>query len=398
MEQDEANSPRGRIALMKAVRDGFVEWDGSIKKSFDLCLGCRACEPACPAGVQYGALIEQTREAITEAIPAKGTTKAVQNVVFGNLFVEPKKMNGLVKLVSMYQKTGLQKVARGIGFMSLFPEHLRTMERALPAPAKPIQKLAVQKKSSLRVAFFVGCLMDTLFKETNEKTIALLEMLGVKVDIPDGQACCGALHGHMGQMESGHQNLQRNVDAFDSDDYDYIVNNAGGCGAFLKEYEKHLQSEPQYAQKAKRFSDKQIDISSLLVEAGLLEHLETVKSNTTERITYQDSCHLRNVNRVINPPRSILKSLPGAEYIEMPKADMCCGSAGIYNIIQPEMAGDILKTKMNHVQSVSPSYVITANPGCLMQMRAGIEREKLTNKMQAVHIVDFVYDKLHAAK
>ena len=390
MEQDETQSPRGRIALMLAVRDGVVAWDSSIEESFNLCLGCRACEPACPAGVQYGSLIEQTREAVQQVKQVSIFEKTVRKIVFNNVFKDQEKMSHAVSLVKFYQKSGLQTVVRKVGFLNLFPKHLKAMEASLPPIAKKVKPLAPVQTSKVKVAFFVGCLMDTLYKETNEKTIALLKMLGVEVTIPDDQQCCGALHGHSGELERGKSNLQRNIDVFDSDEYDYIVNNAGGCGAFLKEYEKHLSSE-----KAQRFSQRIIDISSLLVRVGILQMLKQLPITESQlTVTYQDSCHLRNVNNVINEPRLILKNLPGVTYKELPKADMCCGSAGIYNILQPQLAGEILTTKMNYVREVNPAVIVTANPGCLLQMESGIHRENLQDKVRAVHIVDFIYEKV----
>lgn len=387
MGQDETQSPRGRIALMRAVRDGFIEWDSSIERSFDLCLGCRACEPACPAGVQYGTLIEQTREAVQSLKTPGFVEKIARKIAFDHLFVEQKKMGKAVSLVKVYQKSGLQRAVRKIGFINLFPKHMKSMEAALPPVEKPVATLRKVHSSPLKVAFFTGCLMDTLYKETNEKTIALLERLGIEVTIPDGQKCCGALHGHSGELARGLKNIEHNVEAFDSDDFDYIVNNAGGCGAFLKEYEKHLPVE-----KGQRFSQKIIDISSVLIKGGLLDWLQALpKKEVKSVVTYQDSCHLRNVNGVITEPRAILNSLPGIEYKELPKADMCCGSAGIYNLLQPGLAGEILKTKMHHVKEVNPAIIVTANPGCLLQMQAGIHSENLQQSMQAMHIVDLVY-------
>ena len=422
---DESLSPRGRIATMKAVRDGFVEFDESIERSFDTCLGCRACEPACPAGVKYGTLIEQTREAIQTAKKPGAVEKATREVVFNHLFAKQSNMKLAVNLVNLYQKTGLQKVVRKVGFMNLFPEQLQKMERALPAVPKKVEKLrttslnasvkdqemkagameaatvaanlelAAEAKKPLKVAFFTGCLMDTLYKEINDKTVALLELLGVHVTIPDGQSCCGALHGHSGEMEKGHGNLVRNVQAFDSDDFDYIVNNAGGCGAFLKEYELHLKSDAKYADKAKRFSERTIDISSLLVKAGIMEYLGNLpKHSSRVVVTYQDSCHLRNVNKVFVEPRDILKAMPNTEYRELPNAGGCCGSAGVYNILQPEISGKILKSKMEDVQKVEPAVVVTANPGCLIQMQVGIQNEGMSETTRAVHIVEFLYETL----
>lgn len=413
---DESLSPRGRIATMKAVRDGFVEFDESIERAFDTCLGCRACEPACPAGVKYGTLIEQTREAIQTAKNPSVIEKTTRNIVFNHLFAKQSNMKLAVNLVHLYQKTGLQKVVRKVGFMNLFPQQLKNMELALPAAPKKVSKLEkvnhsqnteiaasvisdkpmlLNQKKPLKVAFFTGCLMDTLYKEINEKTVTLLEMLGVDVTIPDNQSCCGALHGHSGEMEKGHNNLVRNVLAFDSDDYDYIVNNAGGCGAFLKEYEFHLNSDEKYKEKAQRFSNRTIDISSLLVKAGIMDYLHKLKEASQKVVvTYQDSCHLRNVNKVFVEPREILKAMPNTEYRELPNAGGCCGSAGIYNILQPEISGQILQSKMADVQKVSPAVVITSNPGCLIQMQVGINNEKMNDTTRAMHIVEFLYETL----
>ena len=393
MESDESQSPRGRIALMKAVRDGVIGLDSSVENAFNTCLGCRACEPACPAGVQYGALIEQTREAVQEVKQPSLLEKTARGIAFNHLFTNQTTMKRTVSLLHLYQKTGLQKVARKIGFFHLFPSHMKTMEASLPPVAKDIKPLKQVQNSPLKVAFFTGCLMDTLYKETNDKTVALLEMLGVEVTIPDHQSCCGALHGHSGELTRGKQNLIRNVEAFDSDDYQYIVNNAGGCGAFLKEYEIHLKSDERYREKAIRFSEKTIDISSLLVKAGLLEFLATLPQQDQQQVvTYQDSCHLRNVNKVFEQPRAILKALPGVQYKELLHANTCCGSAGIYNLLQPGLAGEILTTKMNTIKQLQPAVVVTANPGCLLQIQAGIHREKLETNIQANHIVDFVFN------
>lgn len=391
-DQDETHSPRGRIALMKAMRDGDVVWDGSVEEAFDVCLGCRACEPACPAGVQYGALIEETRVAIQQVKPKSIKEKGLRNVAFNHLFADQKKMATTVKLVQFYQKSGLQKVTRKIGFLDLFPPFMKEMEGVLPSIEAKRKNANEMKTSKVNVAFFSGCLMDTLFQETNRKTIELLEKLGANVLIPKEQQCCGALHGHSGELAKGLQNARINIEAFDSDAYDYIVNNAGGCGAFLSEYGKHLESDPQYKEKAARFSEKTIDISSLFVKLGLNERMKTRQIETNAIVTYQDSCHLRNVNHVFLEPRLLLQDAPGFEYKELIDAGSCCGSAGIYNLLQPEMARRILDAKMKGVKALQPAIVVTSNPGCLMQMQVGIQREGLDQEMKAMHIVDFLFD------
>jgi len=390
--QDETHSPRGRIALMKAMRDGDVVWDGSVEEAFDMCLGCRACEPACPAGVQYGALIEETRVAIQHAKPQGMKEKVIRKTAFDGLFADQNKMATTIKLVQFYQKSGLQTVTRKIGFLNLFPPFMKEMEGVLPAIEKKKDRVSSLKQKTTKVAFFTGCLMDTLFQETNRKTIELLEWLGAEVSIPLEQQCCGALHGHSGELEKGLRNARANVDAFDSNDFDYIVNNAGGCGAFLSEYEKHLQEDYKYAEKASQFSQKLTDISSLFVKLGMNARLKEMRSEDEAIVTYQDSCHLRNVNKVFLEPRSLLMDTPGFEYKELIDAGSCCGSAGIYNLLQPEMARRILDLKMKGVKDLQPAKVVTSNPGCLMQMQVGIQREGLEKEMQALHIVDFLYE------
>lgn len=391
---EEASSPRGRIALMKAVRDGIVVWDKSIEDSFNTCLGCRACEPACPAGVQYGALIEQTRYAVQLGKRRKPLEKAVRGIAFDGLFANQKAMTGAVNLVKIYQKSGLQKVTRKIGFLNLFPPFMKEMEGVLPdASRKALPKLPALPKKQLHISFFSGCLMDTLFVETNKKTIALLEMLGAKVTIPKQQQCCGALHGHSGEMHKAKRNAQANLDVFTDDSFDYIVNNAGGCGAFLAEYDHHLKDDSQYKERAKKFTNKQIDISSLFVELGLPAFLAKIRTTSKKKITYQDSCHLRNVNGISQQPRAILKSMTGFDYEELVGANTCCGSAGIYNILQPEMADAILESKMKHVEAIQPDVVVTANPGCFMQMQKGVQAScSHHGDMTATHIVDLVFD------
>lgn len=390
--QDEAHSPRGRISLMKAMRDGEVVWDGSVEEAFDMCLGCRACEPACPAGVQYGVLIEETRVAVQQEKPQTMVEKTIRKATFDGVFADQKKMASTVKLVQFYQRSGLQAATRKIGFLNLFPPFMKEMEGVLPKVESKKKRISLEKPKTVQVAFFTGCLMDTLFQETNRKTVELLEWLGAEVVLPKEQQCCGALHGHSGELEKGMRNAKANIDAFDSDDYDFIVNNAGGCGAFLSEYANHLQNDPQYREKAQRFSGKMIDISSLFVKLGMNLQLRSMESEEGAIVTYQDSCHLRNVNKVFLEPRSLLEDASGFEYKELIDAGSCCGSAGIYNLLQPEMAKKILELKMKGVKELQPAKIVTSNPGCLMQMQVGIQREGLEKEMQAVHIVDFLYE------
>lgn len=392
---DETQSPRGRIALMKAVRDGDVEWDGSIEEAFDLCLGCRACEPACPAGVQYGTLIEETREAVLSVKSQSMKEKVIRKGAFDHLFADQRKMKTAVKLVTFYQKSGLQKVVRKVGFLELFPPFMKEMERSLPDPPKKRREQATPTEKKTKVAFFAGCLMDTMFQETNRNTIELLNRLGCEVVIPKNQQCCGALQGHSGEMDRARRNAKANVEAFDLEGIDYIVNNAGGCGAFLSEYDRLFENDQALLALSQRFVEKQIDISSLLVKLGIVDELaKQPPTEATEIVTYQDSCHLRNVNGVKDEPREILRAAKGSLFVEMPGAHLCCGSAGIYNLLQPEMSSRILGSKMEEVKRVKATTIITTNPGCLLQMKVGVEREGMSGTARAMHVVDFIHEKI----
>lgn len=395
----EKHSPRGRIALMKAVADGMIEFDDDVEEALDLCLGCRACEPACPAGVNYGMLLEEARDIIWQNKSQSLPVKTVRKTVFEGLFPHQNRMQNLTGLLGFYQRSGLQKTVRKIGFMKLFPESLAQMERVLPAvPTKKQMKnrpgfLESTATKRATAAFFSGCLMDTMFMETNNATMELLRMAGCDVVIPKSQGCCGALHGHSGEKEKAMELAKKNIAAFEETDADYIVVNAGGCGGFLIGYDHLLADDPKWSQRAKAFTEKLRDISEILVELDF--HLQHKLSLPGTIFTYQDSCHLRNVMRTSSAPRTLLNAIADSEFREMPEADRCCGSAGIYNIVQPDMSMQILDHKMKHVEAVQPGIIVTANPGCLLQMKLGIDRAGMQDKVEALHIADVL---LAAAK
>ncbi|MED1438201.1 (Fe-S)-binding protein [Aeribacillus composti] len=394
----ESQSPRGRIALMKAVYDGVLQPDDEFEKSLNLCLGCRACEPVCPSGVNYGHLLEEARDIINQNKKHSLPVRAVRNVVFKQLFPKKSNLINITSLVGFYQRSGLQKAARKIGFMKLFPDHLREMEKILPDV--PERKKLKQRseyfppkgEKKATVAFFSGCLMDTLFLETNHATIQLLQKAGCEIVIPKTQACCGALHGHSGEKELAKELAKQNIEAFEKSDVDYIITNAGGCGAFLIEYDHLLKDDPQWSERAEKFVAKIKDITSILYELEF--HKQFRLSLPEQVVTYQDSCHLRNVMKTSKAPRELLRSIKGVTFTEMENADSCCGSAGIYNIVEPKTSMEILDQKMEKMKKTRATTIVTANPGCFMQMKLGIEREGLKD-VKAVHIVDLL---LEAAK
>jgi glycolate oxidase iron-sulfur subunit len=391
----ESQSPRGRISLMKAVYDGVIQPDDEFEKSLNLCLGCRACEVVCPSGVNYGHLLEEARDIINQNKKHSLPVRTVRKAVFKQLFLKKSNLINITSLVGFYQRSGLQKVARKIGFMKLFHDHLREMEKILPdVPKRKTLKQRpeyippkVAKKAT--VAFFSGCLMDTLFLETNNATIQLLQKAGCEIVIPKTQACCGALHGHSGEKELAKELAKQNIEAFEKSNVEFIITNAGGCGAFLIEYDHLLKDDPQWSERAKKFVAKIKDITAILFELNF--HKKYRLSLPDQIVTYQDSCHLRNVMKTSKAPRELLRSIKGVTFIEMENADSCCGSAGIYNIVEPKTSMKILDHKMEKMKETKATTVVTANPGCLMQMKLGIEREGLKD-VKAVHIVDLLLE------
>lgn len=392
----ETHSPRGRIALMKAVVDGIIEPDEDVERSLDLCLGCRACEPVCPSGVKYGHLLEEARDIIQQNKKHSLPVKLVRKTVFKGLFPHHERMIMATGLLGFYQRSGLQAVTRKTGIMKLFPDNLATMEKVLPKVPKMKEMknrpeyLPPHGEQTKRVAFFKGCLMDTMFLDSNNSTMKLLQLAGCEIVIPKDQACCGALHGHSGEKESAKDLAKRNIIAFEELNVDYIITNAGGCGAFLVDYDHLLEKDPDWHERAKAFTDKIKDISDILYELDF--HKKQSLELPYQVVTYQDSCHLRNVMKTSAAPRALLQAIKGMDYHEMKDADRCCGSAGIYNIVESEMSMQILNYKMEQTKATQATTIVTANPGCLLQMKLGIEREGLADKVRAVHIVDLLLE------
>ncbi|MBD2847227.1 (Fe-S)-binding protein [Paenibacillus sp. IB182496] len=440
----EAESPRGRIALMKAVADGLMDPDEAFETQMNHCLGCRACEPACPADVKYGQLIEQARDAIEDHTTShRWWVKTVRSVMFKQVFPKQRNMRLLGGALQLYQRTGLARLARGAGAMKLLPRHLADMEAIMPAASRTGvvdrigEHVPARGPRIAKVGLFRGCLMDVLFTETNVKTAELLATAGFEVVIPPAQNCCGALHAHSGEAEGARALARRNIRAFREAGVDYIVSNAGGCGAALVEYDHLLHEDVQWREDAAWFAQRVIDVSELLMRSGRVTELLAVGLPETrdaaqaasseagsrasappvadgdpragavaggtpiaaaacapaaETITYQDSCHLRNVMRSAEAPRRLLQQVAGTCYTEMCESDRCCGSAGIYNLTQPEMAGDILAHKMEHANRTGAGVILTSNPGCLLQMKLGVKRHG--RDAEVTHVVDYLHRRL----
>jgi glycolate oxidase iron-sulfur subunit len=381
----ERSSPRGRIALIRAIADGELEITERFAEEMYFCLGCRACETACPAGVKYGELLEAARVQIEQTRRGRGVRRVLREAIFG-AFLVPERLHRLGKLLRLYQRSGLQWLARRTGALRLLPGDLATLEQFLPPLPKRFSHQTIPPvvppvgSRRARVGMLLGCVMDLFCAAENEATVRVLARNGCEVVTPRQQRCCGALHAHAGEMAQARQLARHNIRVFEESGVEAVVINSAGCGAAMKSYGHWLQDDPEWAERARRFSARVKDFSEFLVDLGL---------NTRDlqplpiRATYHDACHLAHGQKVVDPPRQILQAIPGLQYVELPEADWCCGSAGIYNITHFETSLQLLDRKMEHLRGTGTGVVVTGNPGCLLQLRFGLRRHRLD--MEAVH-------------
>jgi glycolate oxidase iron-sulfur subunit len=385
---NEADSPRGRIYLIDALKEGRVEASSeNFHKHMLLCLECRACETACPSGVRFSVMMNDARAAILDSRRFSAMERMVRRIVFDRAMSSRLILRLGFAALRIYQLAGLQRLVRASGILKLFPATTGIMESLLPAiPKRASYSLPVRVTGTgrLSVAFFEGCIMPELFGPTHEATIRVLERNGVAICLPRRQTCCGALHIHEGEIARALDLARRNIDAFETDGADFIVTNAAGCGAMLKEYGQLLKGDPAYAERASAFSHRVKDISEFLdmLEIGAgMGRLEL-------KVTYDDPCHLLHAQGIRSAPRNLLRRIPGIEFVEMRDSERCCGSAGIYNIMQPALASQILGEKIANIERTGASVVATGNPGCLLQIEAGLRARKLA--IRVVHPVELL--------
>jgi len=372
---NEADSPRGRIYLMRQVIDGVLALDDDVKQHLDLCLNCRACETACPSGVQYGKLIEPFRVFMAEQEPGRQTKtlNALQRLMLFHMFPYRWRNRLALAPARLMQWTGLDWFTETIGLTKLLPQSLRSMKNMLPI-LKPHygqlpEILEPEGKLRARVALFLGCVADSLYPETNLNTARVLQKNGCEVWIPRNQGCCGALHYHAAEEPTAREFAASNCEAFGAADgkrfaaLDAIVTNAAGCGYQLKDYAHMMHGTPQ-AEAAARLQSKVRDISEFLMELGPVKPRHPLPI----RATYHDACHLRHAQQIYKQPRSLLELIPGLELIPLPESELCCGAAGSYNLTQPEMATRLGDRKAANIVATGAKAMFTGNVGCLMQI------------------------------
>lgn len=381
----EMDSPRGRIYQMNQVANGVPMTEAYIRH-LDLCLACRGCETACPSGVPYGRLIEAARAQIEAHRHLSFWSRIGRRLVFNNLLPSRTALQIAGGALYLYQASGLQNLLRATGLLHLFGK-LANIEALSPSAEPPFFYSKIGKtfpalgERRYRVAFLAGCIANVAFARLNEATVRVLQRNGCEVVIPATQNCCGALHLHSGLREQARALARNNIDAVIDGEFDAVITNAAGCGSTLKEYDELLEDDPNYREKAIEFRRRMKDITEFLASIELNREMGRVDAVAT----YQDSCHLAHGQKIKDAPRKLLKQIPGLTYREMPMADLCCGSAGIYNVAQNEMAMQILQHKMEYVGMTNASLVVTANPGCMLQLAAGA---RLYGKNQrVVHVV-----------
>jgi glycolate oxidase iron-sulfur subunit len=401
----EGDSPRGRIQLMMGMAEGKIGPTESVRNHLDLCLDCRGCETACPSGVVYHELIEETRARLYEA--PKTLQGRFMRWVFFNIFIYPTRLKLALLPARIMQKIGLYSLLRKIGVFNVLPSQLRKMEQMLPTSGRlwprPLPERIVSRSTGLQpvhgletratrkppvVAFFAGCIGSVMFERVNRQAVELLAAAGAEVLAPRSQGCCGAIHHHNGAHHPAEALAKRNINTFlpqNGPEPDFIATCIAGCGAMLREYDFLLRDDPDYRDRAKRFASKVRDISEVLAEIGLPE----LKHPVNETITFHDACHLAHAQKVTAQPRALLSKIPGLKLVPLPESDVCCGAAGTYNLTQPKMATDLAERKLRNIAATGAPTCATGNVGCAMQIQS--EADTLGQRLNVVHPVELLH-------
>jgi len=383
----EMDSPRGRIYQVMQVNEGKMELGDTFVNHIDRCLGCLACEIACPSGVKYGRIVERARAQIELRYQRPWPARMLRNFFFKKVIRRYRTLSRVARLMRYYQTSGIQTMVRKTGLLKLLG--MADLDRLAPQIDQEFFFSEIGKffpavgERRGQVAFLAGCISNVAFSHLNRATINVLTQNGITVYVPEDQGCCGALHAHAGLREDARTLARRNIKAFLSGDYDAIITNAAGCGSHMKEYDDLLEHDLDFAARAKEFKAKTKDVTEYLAGIGL----RPPKRKIALRVAYQDACHLANAQRIRTQPRELLTAI-GCEVVELPHSDQCCGSAGIYNVAQNELSMKVLAAKMDDVMSVTADMLATANVGCMIQLRAGMQQRGLNTPVK--HVVELL--------
>jgi glycolate dehydrogenase iron-sulfur subunit len=385
----EADSPRGRIRLMKDAWEGRI---GPANDAFERhvyqCLDCRACETACPSGVEFGKLVEAARSQVEGARPRPPVERFVRWFAFDQLLPHPRRLALVARLSYLARRLGVGTVLRTLGrrgrLAARLGEALDLVPDAAPTAASLPRVIPAVGAKRATVILFEGCVQRAAFGETNAATARVLARNGIEVLVPEAQTCCGALHVHAGERDSGRELAKRNIAGLEPIGADAIVVNAAGCGANLKEYGWLLKDDPEWAVRAERFAAKVKDATEILGDLGLT----ATPGRIDATVAYDEPCHLVHGQKISAQPKALLAAIPGLRVVPLAEAEWCCGSAGIYNVTQPELSRQLLHRKMEHVRAATPDLLVTANPGCLMQLAAGVRASGM--RTEVLHLIDLL--------
>ncbi|MBI3195294.1 MAG: (Fe-S)-binding protein [Ignavibacteriae bacterium] len=384
---NEMSSPRGRIRLMKEVFEDKLEVSEKFVDEMYFCLDCQACQTICPAGVQYGELVEDARHIISEKRKEPYALRWFKSVFLG-IFSSKRLTKLWARMLWMYQHSGLQEATEQSGILRLFSQQLHEKQSLLPTISDSFfdesfpEIIKPNGEVRGRVAFLSGCIMNVAFAEIHRDAIEVLLKNGFEVVIPKAQVCCGSLHGHNGEIKQAKELARKNIEVFEQFGFDALIVDSAGCGAFMKEYGKLLTDDVAFAIRAEQLSNKTKDITEFL--AGI--ELVPPTTSINKRITYHEACHLVHTQKISQQPRQLLKQIPGIEFVELPEATWCCGSAGIYNVLRFDDSMQMLERKIKNLQSTQAEIVVTANPGCHLQLQYGIKKNGMNN-IEVVHPV-----------
>ncbi|MCC6264469.1 MAG: (Fe-S)-binding protein [Bryobacterales bacterium] len=392
----EMDSPRGRIYQMIRVNECRAELDENYRSHIELCLACRACETACPSGVPYGRLVEAARADLEEHATRPWVERITRDFLFGKVLPSPHWLRLLAAPLYLYQRSGLERFVNRAGLLNAFPR-LKELAALSPRATLPSffrhygKTFPAVGETRYRVAFLGGCMANVSFANLHEATVRVLQRNGCEVVVPAGQTCCGALHVHAGRKDDAQRLAMRNIEAMPAGAFDAILTNTAGCGCALKEYGGLLEDDPAHAEAAIRFAGKIKDVNEFLAAIGPMRPEREFQAT----VTYQDSCHLTHGQKLPLPPRTLLKLVPGLTFKEMPCADHCCGSAGIYNVQHTEMSMALLEKKMGYANGTSAEIIASANPGCLLQLQAGVRMHG--SGQRVLHVME-VLDEAYGGK
>ncbi len=389
----ETESPRGRIALMRAVNEGRIEINSTVVRHWDLCIQCRACEVACPSGVPYGRLIEATMAQVEKRRSQGMAARLITWLSLKRVLPHQGRLSLLVGALRLYQRLGVQRALKRTGLLRMASRRLAALDDTLPPiPSRSFsakgQVVPAQGERRARVALLSGCVMPLVHGPQMEAVTRVLARNGCEVYVPRDQVCCGAIHTHMGDLDTARALARRNIDVFLESHIDTVVNASAGCGIRMKEYDGLLASDPEYAEKAARFSGLVKDVHEFLAELPLIPPI----GKLPYRVTYQDSCHLAHAQNITQQPRDLLKSIPGVELVEMENSSVCCGAGGTYTITQRDFSLRLLGNKIRSIEATEADVIATANPGCVLQLQYGTSlSDRRTQVRYVTDLLDEAY-------